>query len=88
MKVHTHALEAYSRTNVGPVGGAQPAAPAAEVSSGEAAHVNLSDEARALAAKSGTINQQKVDDLRAKIESGEYKVNPQMLAIHLLDALG
>jgi flagellar biosynthesis anti-sigma factor FlgM len=48
----------------------------------------VSDEARALAAKSNSVNQQKVEDLRAKIESGEYKVNPQMLAIHLLDALG
>jgi flagellar biosynthesis anti-sigma factor FlgM len=88
MKVHSHALEAYSRTTVGPVGTARPAAPSADVATDEAAHVTVSAEARALAAKSSGIDDKKVESLRGQIESGEYKVNPQMLAMRLLDALG
>jgi len=89
MKVHSHAVEAYARTTISPVGGApRPTPAAADSGSDEAAHVTVSAEARALAAQSAGVDSQKVEALRSQIDSGEYKVNPQMLAMRLLDALG
>ena len=88
MKVHSPALEAYSRTALTPVGSARPPAPTAEAGSSEAAHVTVSAEARALAAQHNGIDEQKVEALRNKIAEGELRINPQQLAMRLLDALG
>ncbi|HKQ70267.1 MAG TPA: flagellar biosynthesis anti-sigma factor FlgM [Polyangiaceae bacterium] len=92
MKVRSPALEAYSRAALGPVNGpppsAAPAASSSDVGSSEAAHVTVSAEARALATQHQGVNQQKVQALKNQIADGEYQVNPQMLAVRLLEALG
>jgi len=92
MKVHSHAIDAYARTALNSTTPARPVEPPAAQStsnSNEAAQVTVSDEARALAAKGGGgIDEQKVAALKKQIADGEYRVNPQMLAMRILDALG
>ena len=91
MKVHSHAIDAYARTALNSTTPARPVEPPATqtTSSNEAAQVTVSDEARALAAKGGGgVDEQKVAALRKQIADGEYRVNPQMLAMRILDALG
>jgi flagellar biosynthesis anti-sigma factor FlgM len=92
MKVHNHAIDAYARTALASTTPARPVEPpAAQVTSNnnEAAQVTVSDEARALAAK-GTagIDEKKVAALKQQVDAGEYRVNPQMLAMRILDSLG
>jgi flagellar biosynthesis anti-sigma factor FlgM len=92
MKVHSHAIDAYARTALASTTPARPVEPAAtQVTNGsnEAAQVTVSDEARALAAKSAAgIDETKVAALKKQIEAGEYRVNPQIIAMRILDSLG
>jgi flagellar biosynthesis anti-sigma factor FlgM len=92
MKVHSHAIDAYARTALSSTTPARPVEPpATQVSStsNEAAQVTVSDEARALAAKGGAgMDEQKVAALKKQISDGEYRVNPQMLAMRILDSIG
>jgi flagellar biosynthesis anti-sigma factor FlgM len=92
MKVHSHAIDAYARTALNSTTPARPVEPpATEVTSSnnEAAQVTVSDEARALAAKGGGgIDEKKVAALKQQVDDGQYKVNPQILAMRILDALG
>jgi flagellar biosynthesis anti-sigma factor FlgM len=92
MKVHTHAIDAYARTALASTTPARPVEPPATQvtsSNNEAAQVTVSDEARALAAKSGSgVDAKKVAALKNQIENGEYRVNPQMLAMRILDSIG
>ena len=92
MKVHSHAIDAYARTALSSTTPARPVEPpAAQVTSSnnEAAQVTVSDEARALAAKSGSgVDAKKVAALKKQVEDGEYRVNPQMLAMRILDSIG
>jgi flagellar biosynthesis anti-sigma factor FlgM len=91
MKVHSHAIDAYARTALASTTPARPVEPPATpvtTSSSEAAQVTVSDEARALAAKGGAgMDEKKVAALKKQIDYGEYKVNPQMLAMRILDSL-
>jgi flagellar biosynthesis anti-sigma factor FlgM len=92
MKVHSHAIDAYARTALASTTPARPVEPPATQvtsNSSEAAQVTVSDEARALAAKGGAgVDEKKVAALKKQIEDGEYRVNPQMLAMRILDSLG
>jgi len=93
MKVHSHAIDAYARTALASTTPARPVEPPVTQqvtsSNNEAAQVTVSDEARALAAKGGAgIDEQKVAALKKQIGDGEYKVNPQMLAMRILDSIG
>ena len=92
MKVHSHAIDAYSRAALASTTPARPVEPAATQvtsSNNEAAQVTVSDEARALAAKGGAgIDAQKVSALKKQIGEGEYRVNSQMLAMRILDSIG
>jgi flagellar biosynthesis anti-sigma factor FlgM len=92
MKVHSHAIDAYARTALASTTPARPVEPAATQvtsNSNEAAQVTVSDEARALAAKSAQgIDEAKVATLKKQIEEGEYRVNPQIIAMRILDSLG
>lgn len=68
----------------------QPAgnAPAAPVSGGDT--VNLTDSARQLAAleaavaSASEVDQARVDAIRARIDSGDYRVSPEQIADKLL----
>jgi flagellar biosynthesis anti-sigma factor FlgM len=92
MKVHSHAIDAYARTALASTTPARPVEPATtQVTSNnnEAAQVTVSDEARALAAKNaGGIDEAKVAALKKQIDEGEYRVNPQIIAMRILDSLG
>jgi flagellar biosynthesis anti-sigma factor FlgM len=92
MKVHSHAIDAYARTALSSTTPARPVEPPptqVTSSNSEAAQVTVSDEARALAAKAGSgIDEQKVSALKKQIAGGEYRVNPQMLAMRILDSIG
>jgi len=92
MKVHSHAIDAYARTALASTTPARPVEPPATpvtTHSSEAAQVTVSDEARALAANGGAgIDEKKVAALKKQVDGGEYRVNPQMLATRILDALG
>jgi flagellar biosynthesis anti-sigma factor FlgM len=92
MKVHSHAIDAYARTALASTTPARPVEPpATQVTSntGEAAHVTVSDEARALAANGGSgVDEKKVAALKKQIDDGQYRVNPQMLAMRILDSIG
>jgi flagellar biosynthesis anti-sigma factor FlgM len=91
MRVHSHALEAYSRVALPTVSAPKaPASAASTVSTPgtEAAEISVSDEARALAARASSVDETKVAELKARIEDGSYAVNTQMLAARLLDTLG
>jgi len=90
MKVQSNAIQAYARTAINPAAPAQPVAePQVQSStSDEAAHVTLSAEARELALQQGSMDRQKVEALRAKVESGSLKVNSQILAMRILDSFG
>lgn len=92
MKVHSQAIDAYARTALASATPARPVEPPATPvtsSSSDAAHVTVSDEARALAAKGAAgVDDQKVAALKKQIGDGEYKVNSQMLAMRILDSIG
>jgi flagellar biosynthesis anti-sigma factor FlgM len=92
MKVHSHAIDAYARTALASTTPARPVEPPATQvtsSSSEAAQVTVSDEARALATRSGAgVDEKKVAALKKQVDDGEYRVNPQMLAMRILDSLG
>jgi flagellar biosynthesis anti-sigma factor FlgM len=92
MKVHSHAIDAYARTALASTTPARPVEPpATQVTSNnnEAAQVTVSAEARALAASgSAGIDEAKVAALKKQVEQGEYRVNPQIIAMRILDALG
>ena len=89
MKVQSNAIQAYARTAINPAAPAQPVAePQVHSASDEAAHVTLSAEARELALQQGSMDRQKVEALRAKVENGSLKVNSQILAMRILDSFG
>jgi flagellar biosynthesis anti-sigma factor FlgM len=88
MKVQNNAIQAYARSAINPTTPIQPLPqePAAQPASDEAAHVTLSAQARELALKQDGADRHKVDALREKLNSGELKVNSQVLATLILDA--
>ena len=92
MKVHSHAIDAYARTALASTTPARPVEPPATQvtsSNNEAAQVTVSAEARALAAKGGAgVDETKVAALKKQIEEGEYRVNPQIIAMRILDSIG
>jgi flagellar biosynthesis anti-sigma factor FlgM len=91
MKVHSNAIDAYARTALASTTPAKPveatSTPGAPTSN-EAAQVTVSDEARALAARGASYDDKKVQALKSQIASGEYQINPQMIAKRILDAVG
>lgn len=87
MRINGHAIDAYSRVALTPQGSTPKVATSNQsAGSGEAAEVNVSDEAKALAATAS--NEKKVADLKASVDNGTYRVNTQILAARLLDTLG
>jgi flagellar biosynthesis anti-sigma factor FlgM len=93
MKVPSQVIDAHARTALSSKKPARPVGPPAtqisSSSSNEAAQATVSDEARALAANTGAgTEEQKVAALKKRIGDGEYRVNPQMLAMRLLDSIG
>jgi len=92
MKVQSNAVQAYARTALNPVAPAPAQQPAAEssqaVNNDEAAQVSISAEARALAAQGKAVDEAKVAALREQIQRGELHVNPQILALRILDSFG
>jgi len=92
MKAPSNAIVAHARTALYLAKAARPveplATPASTGSSSETA-APVSDEARALAACAGAgTDEQKVAALKQRICDGEYRINPQMLAMRILDSLG
>jgi flagellar biosynthesis anti-sigma factor FlgM len=93
MKVPSNAIDASARTALSWAKVARPVEPPpTRASSGRTineAAVPVSDEARALAACAGAgTDEQKVAALKQRICDGEYRINPQMLAMRILDSLG
>jgi flagellar biosynthesis anti-sigma factor FlgM len=88
MKVQSHAIQAYARTALNPAAPAPPVAEPPPPAADEAAHVTLSAEARQLAVQRAGVDQEKVDGLREKVSTGELRINPQILAMRILDAFG
>jgi flagellar biosynthesis anti-sigma factor FlgM len=91
MKVQSNAIQAYARTALNPAAPAQPAAPQTSspaVNNDEAAQVNISAQARELAVQRNGIDQQKVDSLKSALNNGELHINPQILALRILDSFG
>jgi flagellar biosynthesis anti-sigma factor FlgM len=92
MKVQSNAIQAYARTALNPATAPtvqpQVADTSAVVNNDEAAQVTISAQARELAAQRGGIDQQKVDSLKAAVNSGELRINPQILALRILDSFG
>jgi flagellar biosynthesis anti-sigma factor FlgM len=90
MKVHSHAIDAYARTALNSTTPARPVEPPATQTSNsnEAATVTVSQEARALAAGGAGVDETKVAALKKQIADGEYRVNPQMLAMRILETIG
>ena len=90
MKAPSNAIVAHARTALYLAKAARPveplATPASTGSSSETA-APVSDEARALAAYACT-EEQKVATLKQRICDGKYRINPQMLAMRILDSLG
>ena len=87
------AIDAYQRMAVSSVGGVRPAEKVetgAHPAVSRAAEVNISAQARELAASQaeGAFDVQKVEALKAKIHGGSFQVNPQLVAERLLDRLG
>jgi len=89
MKMPSNAIGAYARKGLSSTKAARPVEPpTTQVSSSEAA-VTVSGEAHALAACAGGGTQErKVAALKQRICDGEYRVNRQILAMRILDALG
>jgi len=74
MKVPSHAIDAYARKALSSTQRARPVEPSAT---------------RALASSAGAgMEEQKLAALKKRISDGEYRVNPQTLAMRLLDSLG
>ena len=90
MKVQSNAIQAYARTALNPVAPAPVQQPAAEptppVNNDEAAQVTISAEARALAAQSTSVDEAKVAALKEQVQKGELRINPQILALRILDS--
>lgn len=87
------ALDAYNRVAATRVArGAEVKAP--EGPSGvkptqpEAAHVQISSEARELAAHSGQVRTEKVRELKAEVSAGKFEVDQHLVAQRLVDDLG
>ena len=93
MKIDNRVLNAYQRSGVTAVGAKPPAKATAPVASqdshgaGEAAKVTISAEARALAKTSDNFDPAKVESLKQRVDSGEYKVDSHTVARRLLDKL-
>lgn len=81
-------LKAYGPAQ--PQGNRPPAAPASERSQSGAAEVSLSPlaamlgKAEASLASTSEIDQQRVDEIRQAISSGQFKINPGRIADGLL----
>lgn len=84
------AVNAYQRAGFKPIGSAQQAQPVKEQQPTPredpgAAKVSISKEARALATdNSAQLEAQKVENLRAQVESGAYQVDPSRIAERML----
>ncbi|HET9958840.1 MAG TPA: flagellar biosynthesis anti-sigma factor FlgM [Polyangiaceae bacterium] len=87
------ALDAYHRMGISPVGNARPAervqgGSQAAVSS-PAAQVTISARARDLASESaGSVDPSKVEELRDRIASGNFQVDPRAVANKMMEQLG
>ena len=86
-------LDAYHRMAISPVGGApavQGPAPVASAQGGtENAEVKISAKARGLATDGdAAIDTAKVNDLKGRIESGDFKVNHAVVAQRMLERVG
>jgi flagellar biosynthesis anti-sigma factor FlgM len=91
MKVPSQVIDAHARTALSSKKPARPVGPPATQisSSNEAAQATVSDETRALTANAGAgTEEQRVAALKKRISDGEYRVNPQVLAMRLLDSIG
>ena len=87
-------LDAYQRAGaISPVGGAKhvegPAPVASAPSGSENAEVKISAKARGLAMDGdAAIDTAKVNDLKAKIEAGDFKLDHGKIAARLLERAG
>jgi flagellar biosynthesis anti-sigma factor FlgM len=88
-------LDAYQRVSVSAVGGAREVAkagndPAPNQQGTGAAKLNISAEARELAASSveNQVNVEKVEALRNTIQAGRLELDPHLIASRMLDVLG
>jgi flagellar biosynthesis anti-sigma factor FlgM len=86
-------LDAYHRMAISPVGGAKavegPAPVASTPGGGENAEVKISAKARGLAMDGdAAIDTVKVNDLKAKIEAGEFKLDHAKIAGRMLERAG
>jgi negative regulator of flagellin synthesis FlgM len=88
------ALEAYQRVALTPVNPTQPASEATPAhgerpTSGEAAKVTISAQARELAAGGDEqVNAEKVESLKSAIADGSFKVDSNLVAERILDTVG
>jgi flagellar biosynthesis anti-sigma factor FlgM len=89
-------LDAYQRGGVSKVGAAKAveqsnlAAPSTSTSANSSAvEVSISPQARDLAANaSAPVNHAKVEDVKSKLASGNFKIDSHVVAQRLLSALG
>lgn len=87
------ALDAYNRvaaTRVARAGDvkAPEGASSAKPTQPEAAHVQISHEARELAASASQVRPEKVQELRNSVRAGQFEVNQHLVAQRLVDDLG
>ena len=86
-------LDAYHRMAISPVGGAKavegPAPVAAVPGGSENAEVKISAKARGLATDGdAAIDTAKVNDLKAKIHSGDFQLDHAKMAERMLERVG
>ena len=94
MKIGTQALDAYQRTmGTAPTAAVRPAATQAaqapqNPTSDEAATVQFSDAAKALAQQaSASYDPQKVASLKSQVQDGSYKVDAHLVASRIVDQI-
>jgi len=92
MKIGSRIVDAYMKTSVvGPTSPAresQGAIKAATPGSTDAAHVSISEEARALmAGASAPVDTAKINGLKAQIADGTFHVDPHTVAARIVDKL-
>lgn len=82
-------LDAYQRMAISPVAGSptvQAPTPAAPVPGrSENAEVSISAKARDLAAGEAAIDTAKVNELKTRIEAGDFRIDPALIATRMLE---
>jgi len=82
-------LDAYQRMAISQVGQAAPVRGTTPVATptgnAEHAEVSISSQARGLAGADAPVNAEKVADLKARVASGNFQIDSQLIAQRIID---